>query len=589
MYNFFKTKIYRNKFISYIAILLLMAIILCGFTCSFFINSWIKDAQVQVSSSFDTAEKTMKSVIDKVNAYTQRIYSNTELLNDILCFSGNSVEEYLTRRLDYNEYNRQLVSFPRDLYQFLTNDGHPIIQVALRNGQYNNVLSFPKNGAMEVDFHVPISDQRFSKNIQNGFVYQQSLFNPYQVSEILGELYYLIDSSYIFENDLDYIPGNIVAIDSRKNIFPLKNSIDEDLLQQILQQNKANGTVSSNIINRIHYFVFTSNQTDYQLIYYCDNFEMITTHLVTVLFIIMVFIVIIIAAVLIMSYNLWYDLRFLTYIIEIINHVKVGDFAHLSHPKYRDDEYAMIAKELEDMSLKLEHYIQTEYSLKLRQREADMKALQSQINPHFLYNVLESIRSFALVNNDYKTANSISNLGGLYRAVVKTKNVLKMEEELEILKRYLGLMELRYPDNLFYQIDFEPEILTLNTIKFWIQPLAENFFVHGIDRNAEYNLIVVRGTIGENGEYVIEVIDNGFGVDIETLETLNQMFTSCPNIESNENDVSNSIGLRNVYTRLRFFYGDSLKMQMNNNSEGGAKISIVISKEAQAYVSNADS
>lgn len=591
MYNFFKSKIYQNKFIAYTTVLLLMVTILCGFTCAFFINNWIKDAQVQASASFDSAEKTIKSVMDKVNSYTQRIYSNSELLNDICCFSGNSVEEYLTRRLNESESNRKLVSFSGDLYQFFTNDGRPVVQVALRNGQYNNVLSFPKSGAMEVDFHIPVSDERFSKNIENGFIYKQNLSNPYQISETLGELYYLIDSSYIFENVSVYIPGNIIAVDSKENIFQLKNPIEEDLLQQILQQDQPSGTISSGFLNQIHYFVFTSNQADYCLIYYCDDFGMITEYWETILFIIMIFVVIVIVVLLIMSYNFWYDFRFLTYIIETINHVKVGDFIPLDHPKYRKDEYEIISKELEEMSQKLKHYIQVNYSLKLKQQEADMKALQGQINPHFLYNVLESIRSFALMNNDYKTANSISNLGGLYRIVVKTKNILTMAEELEILKHYLGLMELKYPDSLFYQIDFEPEILTLNTVKFWMQPLVENFFVHGIDCDTEYNLIVVCGTIGDDGEYIIEVIDNGFGVEAEMLEKINHIFSSSPESESesDEKDVSDSIGLRNVYSRLRIFYGDSLKMQMNNNPEGGVKISVVISKEAQEYVSNADS
>jgi len=231
----------------------------------------------------------------------------------------------------------------------------------------------------------------------------------------------------------------------------------------------------------------------------------------------------------------------------------------------------MIARELDDMVHELDKHIRTEYLLKLKQQETEMKALQHQINPHFLYNTLESIRSTALLHKDVDTADAIATLGSLYRDIVHKDNIITIGEELELLQKFLSIMELKYPGRFYYQIDVEEPLLAISTVKFWMQPLAENFFVHGFNPSSEFNLLVVNGW-EEEGRFVLEFVDNGKSIPEARLEEVRRC------LYSREDAPVRSIGLRNVYTRLSFFYGDAFRMEIENNEEAGVKITVIISK-----------
>jgi two-component system sensor histidine kinase YesM len=140
------------------------------------------------------------------------------------------------------------------------------------------------------------------------------------------------------------------------------------------------------------------------------------------------------------------DISFLNDIITSIEEAKQGQFVHTNF-KRRNDEYGLIATELNDMASKINCFIEKEYILKINQQDAEMKALQNQINPHFLYNTLEIIRSKALLNDDIDVSDAISNLGNLYRNIVKTENEITIEKELSLLNEYLKLMEFKYSSN----------------------------------------------------------------------------------------------------------------------------------------------
>lgn len=221
--------------------------------------------------------------------------------------------------------------------------------------------------------------------------------------------------------------------------------------------------------------------------------------------------------------------------------------------------------------------IRIEYMLKLKQQETEMKALQHEINPHFLYNTLEIIRSFTLMNRAADTADAIAALGGLYRGIVKNENIITIASELALLEKYLEIMEFKYPDNFYYQFNVDETLLYLPTVKFWMQPLAENFFVHGFNSDNDFNLLVINGRKKENG-FVLEVVDNGRWIPEERLAEIRR------SLSIKKDNRLESIGLRNVYTRLHFVYGKGFTMEIANNEEAGVKISVMISKEAMGDV-----
>ena len=233
------------------------------------------------------------------------------------------------------------------------------------------------------------------------------------------------------------------------------------------------------------------------------------------------------------------------------------------------------------MSRALDEYILNEYRLKLKQQETAMRALQHQINPHFLYNTLEAIRAKALTEKNPKTAEAIALLGQLYRDMVRKEDIIFFWEEKDLLETYLKIMQLRYPDSFAYQLMFDDALLQLKTPKFWMQPLAENFFSHGFDRCSEFNILVVTAVAEKDG-WRIEVIDNGSGIPQEQITAVNAR------IGTGDETPGNSIGLRNVYTRLAYYYGKEFTMELRNNSEGGACVSIFIPNKEVSDVHTAD-
>ena len=147
------------------------------------------------------------------------------------------------------------------------------------------------------------------------------------------------------------------------------------------------------------------------------------------------------------------------------------------------------------------------------------------------------------------------------------QTLLRAVEKLD--PREKQIMELRFGDNFFYQVELEDALREIPTVSFWLQPLAENFFTHGFNRESMYNLLIISGH-AQGPDTVIEIMDNGSGVPADQLEQVQKTMR-----EGND-DPEADIGLRNVYMRLNYFYGNGFKMEIGNNPEGGFKISILI-------------
>lgn len=578
MRSFLQIKIYRNKFIAYMIFVVLLGVALGAVTCAMLVNQWVENARNEAANAISRVETNLQYDADRIEAYMQRIYSNPGLMTDVRYFLGNSAEGYLSERLKNSQYNQPMVSFPNDMKTFLYSWAQgDITQVSLHTEQQGNVITFDDHGNVSFLFNVPNSDEAFRETIDKGFVFRKKLSDPNQITREIGEFRFLISSEQIFKtvnNDL----VNIAAAVTKSGDVYLINGGDEEteaLVRQIAKREPNNGYLSTDGWGYVFYMTYPSSQLDYQFVAIVDLNLLVKENagvMTTVFFIILAAMI---SVLLLIVYNLRDDAKFLARIINSIKRVKTANFTPNIPARYRKNEYGMIAEELDDMVKQLGKHIRTEYLLKLKQQETEMKALQHQINPHFLYNTLEAIRSTALVNHDVDTADAIATLGGLYRDILKTENIITIGKELELLRKYLMIMEFKYPDRFYYQYNVDESLLQLSTVKFWMQPLAENFFVHGFNSNNEFNLLVVNGWENEDS-YVIEFVDNGTSISEQRLEEIRNTLRRSEDAPSHN---GHSIGLRNVYTRLHFFYGGSFSMSINNNEEAGVKITVMISKE----------
>ncbi|MFD0619169.1 sensor histidine kinase [Paenibacillus sp. GCM10027629] len=581
MSSFLQIKIYRHKFIAYVIFVVTIGLTLGILTCAMLLNQWVGDARIEAANAFAGVENELQYDADRIESYMQRIYSNHSLMADARSFLSSSVEGYLTNSLQKSQFSQPLVSFPEDIKTYLYSWARgEITQISLHTNQYGNVVRFNDNGIASFMFGLPNTDEAFHDTILKGFVYRKKLSDGALGPKEFGELRFLVSSDQIFKSIQNYRLGKAAAVSASGEIYLIGNGPDQDLMElsRLATANgRSHGYISKGFFKHIFFVTFPSTKFNFKFVSIVDLSMLIRQHASMLITIFLIVLTTIISVMLLIVYNLRDDSRFLHRIIQSIGRVKTANFTPNRPARYRRNEYGMIARELDDMIQQLDKYIRNEYLLKLKQQETEMRALQHQINPHFLYNTLEVIRSTALVNRDMDTADAIATLGALYRDMVKKENIISIASELELLQKYLEIMEFKYPERFYYQVNVEQGLLSIPTVKFWMQPLAENFFIHGFNASHEFNLYVVNGWEAED-HYVLEFVDNGRGMNAERLNTVR-----CT-LLSHDDTSSNSIGLRNVYTRLHYFYGNNFSIEIENNEEAGVKISIRISKEVIEHV-----
>ncbi|MBQ4311696.1 MAG: sensor histidine kinase [Oscillospiraceae bacterium] len=237
-----------------------------------------------------------------------------------------------------------------------------------------------------------------------------------------------------------------------------------------------------------------------------------------------------------------------------------------------DNDLSIMVKSMQEMMYETyKAKLQTE-ALKSDQIEAEFKALSSQINPHFLYNTLETIRMKAFVNNDKETANLIKKLGKFMRRCLEFKDKsVTLESELDFINSYLELQSARFGDKITYEIINEVDN-NLMILPLLIQPAVENAFVHGIESSKKNGKITIHCYYDE--EFIcIDVKDNGQGMSEEKLRELKKKLII------NDTSSGKSIGLTNVNKRIKMYFGDAYGLFVYSTEGEGTVVRIALPRK----------
>jgi len=257
-------------------------------------------------------------------------------------------------------------------------------------------------------------------------------------------------------------------------------------------------------------------------------------------------------------------------LVEIMERIKAGDLESRFKMRYTD-EISRIGSNLNEMTDRIKQLIFNISEKQLQKREAELSALQSQINPHFLYNTLETVRMVAIVNKDREAAGIIKTLSDLFRySINRKKDVVYIEQEVEHMKKYLEIQSVRYEDKFDVDINIDSDILAFKTIKLILQPIVENAIYHGIETKPGKGYIGISGTKCDNEiRFVIE--DNGIGIDEEELRSIKDDLEVVGSKEKKR-----SIGLKNVSDRIKLYFGPQYGIDIQSSKEKGTKIVIRI-------------
>lgn len=279
------------------------------------------------------------------------------------------------------------------------------------------------------------------------------------------------------------------------------------------------------------------------------------------------------AAVYLMSSSLAKRIRQLGQSMHII---RKGEFGRQVDVKGKD-ELADLGHTFNLMSLQLNELVKEVYEaeldrkdLQLKQKQMELKALQSQINPHFLFNTLDSIRTGLLRNKDVESAERVQLLAGLFRRTIRWEgDYVPMSKEMEFVEDYLKLQKMRFKDKFDYSMDMDPEAREVLIPKFIVQPLVENAIIHGIEPMERNGLLAVSAKI-VGGVMAVTVRDNGCGLTPDQLQALRSRLEE----GGMGQEARYGIGLSNVYDRLKHTYGTGFTMKLVRADGGGTEVQL---------------
>lgn len=264
--------------------------------------------------------------------------------------------------------------------------------------------------------------------------------------------------------------------------------------------------------------------------------------------------------------------------------------AHLSlSTKFLDrkDEIGILYSEYNSMITELDTAIKTNYQSKLISLDAQMKSLEARINSHFLFNTLEAINSIASIEGSRQITTMAMSLGNMFRYAIKTQSELvSLQDEINHVLDYISIQSIRFSSRFKFCLHIPENMRQLRILKLVLQPIVENSFSHGLQNCQFGHRIHIYGFISEACFYIY-VVDDGKGMTFDQLAKLNDSLNEAPAFTELGHRTNQSIGLKNINTRIELYYGKGYGLSVESKLERGTLIRIKLPylEEEDSHVS----
>lgn len=583
----FKNKFFNRILVTYSAIIVIFALGLSFVTSnniSMSIISKEKQYNEQVLNSVDSYLQQRLAISKNL---VQQIYINHSLHTEVSYLMNSGFEKHLEYKLDKFASSKQSSynGFEK-IFKSTTSCYNDIVSIGLYSTRINKVFVYSNTlkvlnsedffiDAVQMDRKIipchitkylpqtlklnvftityPIMD-RYSSNILGLLIID---FNVSSLNDILLSQKEFLGSAFIFSGDGKYVYSygiesnvqsehffeNYTGVDKR-GIKRYKTYEDNEIIALVV--------TPEHIINKKN---FLSTKVIYTI---------------SVLFII---------GAIIFTYLTVknFSEKFKT-VLNGFRNVKNGNLSTRIPIKGKKDEISELSVSFNSMCDKLNQYIKEVYVSEIKQKNAQIDALQAQINPHFLYNTLEAIRMKSIVLGAEEVGEMIYLLSELFRSSIKGDTLITIEEEIQYSEMYMELFNLQYMDNVKVEIQAPKEVLNYSIIKHAIQPLIENCINHGLDLSKTDNEIIIKITKEENNYILVSVSDNGKGIKEEKFEEIKTLLRNSKNCLGQENKTitCQSMGLSNINDRIKLIYGDNYGIDINSIYGEGCEVLIKI-------------
>lgn len=571
----FTTQNIFNKLFLISSITIITTVIVLIVTITNYYSDIIIQKEVNISTrTLERLEDYFNAKDADINRAMKDLYSRGDMLEDISYALHNGYEEYMEYRL--NKFSEKDSFIPSNIEIYFTsyfsqdNDLNAISLRSLENPAIEYLMINNYTRWRESTNYIPKN-----RELTNTITKKIDINNPITLTKI-GEIsfYYTTEQLDNMLNRHEGAPASYFLIDNKgKSIYSINKGIPSNLIENVSLQ--ANETKMK--WQHDNYYINTiANSGDFTYVSVIPDKGLSKLSIVRGTMWIVITLLIVVAILISYSFTHNYSRR-ITNIISIIRQVENGDLnARIPETKH-DDELSKIAVNINSMLEELNNYIEQFYLLNLKQQHAELKALQAQIDPHFLFNTLEAIRMVAVMEGSKTSGKMIFHLSKLFRYSLESKETVPLYTEIEYLNQYISIMQFKFPNKLQVYFDIPSDVEQMMVQKLILQPIIENYFIHGFKKGQSDNTLIVRAV--NLGDMIkVSVEDNGKGMTEVELSTILR------HINRDEGDEMKSIGLRNIHQRLKLKYGEQFGISIKSIKDQGTIVTLSISVQGNYYV-----
>lgn len=539
-------------------------------------KEYARNLTVQINTTVDTYLKQ----VDKLS--TEAGYSDlmTEVLGKDYSDSPSPVLEYGNDRRTASRYLIRMVrmvegvesvfvynNYGKDYYTYISGINNPNYSLK-HESWYEEFISGPKyrifigphkQGQLDITNEVVVSVVRKIRDLKtlkiNGIIVVDVNVNVFSDliksinSADLDSKTYLIDSQggIIFSNQDGRLPDvlidKVLSNSKASGIGVLEEEIDGE---KVLVTFNTSGFSGWHIVN-----LLSKSQLVKKAEVLKSSWILIGVLLLLVLF----------ATALLISRGMTKPIGKLEKAIEQIRSGGLGSIIEWNN----NDEFGPLINSFNAMSVRLKELVEQIYIQEQEKRKAEIMVLTNQINPHFIYNTLNTVKYMAIIQKNRGIAEIVEALMTVLNASLRNRNrFITIKEELEVLKLYIFIQETRYCEKFHITYDIEDEITECKTLDFILQPIVENAIFHGVEpKKGTGNIAIIGRRINDTIEFLVE--DNGVGMDSEKVKEV-----------MDENQERERIGIINVHKRIKLYFGEKYGLEIESIKEVGTRVHICI-------------
>ena len=548
------------------------AVIMIGVTMTatviFSVHTWDQNQKQAENMTSDAVQSTSRMLNDKTTLsriIKNQLVGDSEKIENVTTYLTKPIDQYLMYVYEQQNSTDELVSFPNQIKDLYINYEELSAIYIVLNQLPEYYESSRENKGGEVKAGTPkLLDAFYIKlPITQGGAESGSIFIGFQKKELDTILENLTSfnglSLYMISgttNRLYTFHDNKIA----KETFGRQETIISESLQKNSQLPIAN-------LRKNNFVQHQELSDDYRILAVLDK-KSVKTETGKNLAPLIVGIIVLDSILLIFLYKTFkrYSQQ-ISVVMQAMEQTAAGNLETRIDTTKTEYELKELSIGINEMLDSINQFVEDIYKLEIKQQDAHMRALQAQINPHFLYNTLEYIRMYAISEGSEELADVVYAFSALLRNNTNQEKTITLKEELDFCEKYVYLYQMRYPNRVAYHFMIDPDLEKIEVPKFVIQPLVENYFKHGIDFTRFDNALSVK-VLQEGKRVRIIIKDNGKGMTEKRLKQIEEKL-SHPKVE-----LHGSIGLQNVNERLRASFGSSYYMSLENNETGGLTVSI---------------